>query len=86
MRESLTAAHTRAEARAERAELALAAERSRADDLRGRVDVMRGDLEQVQKQAMETLRQAPREGLRRTRGLVARFQAAWRGDWGAIGR
>jgi len=47
---------------------------------------MRGDLEQVQKQAMETVRQAVREGLRRTRGLVALFQTAWRGDWGAIGR
>jgi len=89
LRESLTVAHTRAEGRAERAELALAAERSRADDLRGRVDVMRGDLEEAQKQATEalvTLRQAAREGLRPTCGLAALFQAAWRGDGGAIGR
>jgi len=60
--------------------------RGGADDLRGRAHVMRADLERAQKQAKETLRQAAREGLRGTRGLVARFLAAWRGDWGAIGR
>ena len=60
--------------------------RGGADDLRGRAHVMRADLERAQKQAKETLRQAAREGLRGTRGLVALFQTAWRGDWGAIGR
>jgi len=73
-----------AAARADRAEQAVAGERSRADALRDRVDDLnatladaRGELAAAQ-EAAEALRQAEAE--RRARGRWARLRAAWRGE------
>ena len=69
---------TAAEARAERAEAALAGERSRADVLRERLDTLTGELREAQETA-SALRQTG-EVARRARGLLARLRAAWRGE------
>ena len=73
LREQLTAA----ELRAERAEQAVAGERSRADNLRDRLDAaVAAQREAVE--AAEALRQG--EVSRRAKGLLARLASAWRGD------
>jgi hypothetical protein len=73
-----------------RAEAGREAERTRADDLRDRLDTMQRDLDAARViagaaqreardalQAAEALRQAEAE--RKARGLVARLRAAWQG-------
>jgi hypothetical protein len=66
-----------AEAGRERAEQALAGERSRADVLRERLEAAERGQREAQ-EAAEGLRQA--EMVRQARGLVARLRAAWRGS------
>jgi hypothetical protein len=66
-----------AQAGRDRADAALAGERSRADVLRDRVDALTGELREAQETA-ETMRQE--EIARHARGLLARLRDAWRGD------
>ena len=78
-------------ARADRAEQALVAERSRADTLHDRLDATQDDLRQAREaadqakhhareaeDAIKSLRQADEE--RKARGRWARLRAAWRGQ------
>jgi hypothetical protein len=65
-----------AQAGRDRADAALAGERSRADVLRDRLDAAERDQREAQ-EAAETLRQA--ELARQARGLLARLLDAWRG-------
>ena len=68
---------TDAQAARDRAEAALAGERTRADALRDRLDAAQAELRQAQ-DAAEEARQA--EAARRAQGLLARLRAAWRGE------
>ena len=73
-----------AQTRADRTEVALAAERQRADALRDRIEALQHVLDAADAEAQHALRAADALRLdaetRKARGLVARLRSAWRGE------